>query len=217
MLDNTINKIKNKNNVKIVCYGDSITYGYPCYAKDGVSQVSLPYPKLLESKLRFYFENSSITVLNKGNVGWQSYQGYKHIEKNVLSLKPDLCILMFGINDCKGSISGGLPVSRKNYEKYLGRCVQTLIDNSIDVLLLTPTPAFIPRLKKFVNIVLDVASTHSLHCVNMYDSIKDIVKHKNENLGTIFLDGIHFRDDAYRYISDVILEEFIRYEISNDL
>lgn len=208
MIDNTISKIKNKESVKIVCYGDSITYGYPCYAKDKVSQVSLPYPQLLESKLRFYFENASITVVNQGTVGWKSYQGYKNIDKNVIDLKPDLCILMFGINDCKGSLSGGLPVSRRNYKKYLSRCVKILLNNNIDVLLLTPTPAFIPRLRKFVNAVFEVALCHNLHCVDMYGDILETIKDKDEKYRDVLLDGIHFRDDAYRYISNIVLKEF---------
>lgn len=211
MIEKTINKIKNKELVKIVCYGDSITYGYPCNAESISSQVNLPYPKILQSKLKFKFENSKISVINQGNVGWQSYQGYKHIHEKVIDLKPDLCLMMFGINDCKGSLAGGLPVSKKNYRNYLNLCVETLLNNNIEVLLLTPTPAIIPRLRGFVSIALDVAYSHNVHCINMYSEIRDTIKSRNEKYREVLLDGIHFRDDAYRYLSDIILKEFYKF------
>lgn len=211
MIEKTINKIKNKEHVKIVCYGDSITYGYPCNAKSISSQVNLPYPKLLQSKLKFKFENPNISVINQGNVGWQSYQGYKHIDDKVINLKPDLCIIMFGINDCKGSLAGGLPVSKKNYRNYINLCIKILLSNNIEVLLLTPTPAIIPRLRGFVSITLDIASSYNLLCINMYDEIRNTITIRNEKYRDVLLDGIHFRDDAYRYISDIILNEFNKF------
>jgi len=211
MIDNTMIKIKNKETVKIVCYGDSITYGYPCYTRDRVSQVGLPYPELLQSQLRFHFENSNITIKNEGNIGWQSYQAYKNVGEKVIAEQPDLCIMMFGINDCKGSFQGGFPLSKRNYKKYLNRCINILHSNNIDILLLTPTPAYIPRLSKFASIAIEVASAHNLHCVDMYHDILNLIQDRNEKYRDVFLDGVHFRDDAYRYISDTLLEAFIKF------
>lgn len=207
MISRTLKKMKDKNIVKIVCYGDSITYGYLCNTSSTERQVSLPYPKILEANLRFKFENPNINVINKGYCGWQTYQGYKNIHENVINLSPDLCIMMFGINDCKGSLAGGLPLLKKNYEKYLNKCVETLTSNNIEVLLLTPTPAFVPRLKTFSSVVFDVAYKHDLICIDMFNKVKATIKIKKENYRDVLLDGIHLRDDAYRYISDIVLKE----------
>jgi|GEM_PF-2977443 lysophospholipase L1-like esterase len=68
---------------RILCAGDSITYGYG---------VSVPYPTRLHN-------NTGLDVINVGKGGmWASY-GYKHIDEWMLAYNPTHVLIMFGTND----------------------------------------------------------------------------------------------------------------------
>ena len=68
---------------RILCAGDSITYGYG---------VSVPYPTRLHN-------NTGLEVINVGRGGmWASY-GYKHIDDWLREYNPTHVLIMFGTND----------------------------------------------------------------------------------------------------------------------
>ena len=87
-----IDKPKGDGVFRIVCFGDSSTYG-----------VFIPleaiFTSVLEESLGKHFKNLDIEVINAGILGYSSLQMYALIDQELESLEPDLIIVAAGIND----------------------------------------------------------------------------------------------------------------------
>ena len=79
--------------VKIVCFGDSVTGLY--YHTGG----RRAYTDLIGLALRRSFPEVSITAINAGISGNDTRDALARITEDVLSHKPDLVTVMFGLND----------------------------------------------------------------------------------------------------------------------
>lgn len=81
---------KNKPDVRILALGNSCTFGW-----------GVPYEKswthLLEQKLNVQL-NKNVEIVNGGIPGYSSHQG-KILFEQLINLKPDLVLIMFGWND----------------------------------------------------------------------------------------------------------------------
>lgn len=80
--------------MKIVCFGDSVTRGIT-YMSGRLRIVKNNYPALLQ---RFLGDHDK--VINKGVFNDNSDLLIKRLEKDVLSLHPDLVLIHIGGNDC---------------------------------------------------------------------------------------------------------------------
>ncbi len=77
---------------RIVCFGDSITFG-----EDLPYQQS--YPAVLASLLQEQYPDLDAEVINAGIGGHTSVQGLARLERDVLWYKPHVVVVSFGIND----------------------------------------------------------------------------------------------------------------------
>ncbi len=90
--------------IRIVCLGDSVTFGYrvptvwPERPKD-YDPESLPYPMLLEKQLRAANPGRQIEVVNMAVPGYTSHQGLAWLRRDIGKLQPDLVVASFGWND----------------------------------------------------------------------------------------------------------------------
>lgn len=105
-------KINNKEEVRIACVGDSLTYGVD--TANGVTntftylngstytgkQASITYPMALESYLNKIYGSNIFTVLNMGKGGDYASES---LERHNGEYAADLCLLMLGINDSRNS------------------------------------------------------------------------------------------------------------------
>ena len=90
--------------IRIVCLGDSVTFGYRVpvvwperpenYARDW-----LPYPMLLEQTLRAANPGRQIEVIALAVPGYTSYQGLAWLRRDIEYLQPDIVTACFGWND----------------------------------------------------------------------------------------------------------------------
>lgn len=94
---------------RVLCVGDSVTFGYrvPLVFPDnpeGYAKDELPYPALLEHRLRAANPGREIEVVNLAVPGYTSGQGRRWLERDIARYQPDLVTLCFGWNDisCKG-------------------------------------------------------------------------------------------------------------------
>jgi lysophospholipase L1-like esterase len=78
---------------KIIAFGDSITAG------GEASTESLRFPNLYAASLQKRFPQAQITMENGATGGDTSAMGLSRIEEKVLTRKPDLVLLAFGMND----------------------------------------------------------------------------------------------------------------------
>lgn len=103
---------------KIVFFGDSVTEGcfelYPAsYGFDTVRRPEKAYPSFVTEALkRKYGDN--VTAINAGKSGDNAKRGLARIEADVLSQKPDLVTVAFGLNDIFRCAE-----FEKNYEEIL--------------------------------------------------------------------------------------------------
>jgi lysophospholipase L1-like esterase len=95
---------KRPDGFRIVCLGDSVTFGYriplisPTYPLTYPRDV-LPYPLLLEKRLRETNPGRRIEVLPLAVPAYTTYQGLNWLRRDIDSLKPDVVTACFGWND----------------------------------------------------------------------------------------------------------------------
>jgi lysophospholipase L1-like esterase len=93
---------------RIVCLGDSVTFGYrvPPVWPDKPNDYNpewLPFPMLLEQELRKANPNRHIEVFPMAVPGYTTYQGLAWLRRDIDYLKPDMVIASFGWNDASVS------------------------------------------------------------------------------------------------------------------
>lgn len=189
------------DSIKIVCLGDSITYGYQIGTKQ---QVSNPYPKVLED----YLNNNAIkaTVINSGKPGWRSSQSLANMDNLVLQHKPDYCIIMLGINDARGS-AYGITITKEKYRKNMQKIIDILVSNEIVPIVLTPTKTINKRVEKFSEYLLNSLVNKEIEYVDMHIAVSE--KSNDLEISNLLPDGIHFADEYYRWIADIIIEKIV--------
>ncbi|HKY41458.1 MAG TPA: SGNH/GDSL hydrolase family protein [Pyrinomonadaceae bacterium] len=90
--------------IRIVCLGDSVTFGYrvPAVWPERPNEYNrdwLPYPMLLEQELRNANPNRRIEVFPMAVPGYTTHQGLAWLRRDIALLQPDIVIASFGWND----------------------------------------------------------------------------------------------------------------------
>ncbi|HEX8077004.1 MAG TPA: hypothetical protein VF511_04255, partial [Chthoniobacterales bacterium] len=86
---------------RIVCLGDSVTFGYrvpPVWPErpNDYNPEWLPFPMLLEKELRQANPNRQIEVFPMAVPGYTSHQGLAWLRRDIDYLQPDMVIASFG-------------------------------------------------------------------------------------------------------------------------
>lgn len=166
LLSKFYQKLSKKTDVKIVCQGDSLTYGQDTVSADKVAasgttdngvahtrtHVPIPYPEQLQANLRAVYHNTS-TVINKGYSGDWVANSLLHWTDNDTA---DVAFIMLGTNDAYFGSSYVPDDIEGDLDKYITD-MRTLIDRYTEwdtaVVLLAP-----PRTKA-IELQTSVASS----------------------------------------------------------
>ena len=203
--DKKINNLKCVDNVKkglkskIVCFGDSITWGYTL----GI-QSPENYPASLKKRIKKEYPRSNISVINEGHNGWTSSDALSYVDK-IIKLNPDLVIIMFGINDLlKG-------IDLKSYLFNIKQIIKKIKKFKIDVIFLSPT-----EINRNNNNILDVYARKALRIAryngaNIID-IRKIMKKTFKLMGVgksyfLSIDTLHIKSSKYKIISELIYKK----------
>ena len=98
--------LEGKDNVTLCFFGDSVTQGcFELYknAPESVETVfdsKNAYHSKVMQIFSVIFPNVPINVINAGISGANTAEGVERLERDVLSHKPDLVVVCFGLNDC---------------------------------------------------------------------------------------------------------------------
>lgn len=109
---------------RVVCAGDSVTFGYRVprmFRRRPSDYDELPYPMLLEKRLRQANPGREVEVIALAVPGYSSHQGLAWLRRELGRLQPDLVTACFGWNDIdrrpltdrQAMPVGGLPVSAR--------------------------------------------------------------------------------------------------------
>ena len=187
---------------------------------------------LLLFPLFFYSCTRHYTVLNKGVAGNNTYDLLKRLEPDVLSVKPDLVILMAGTNDM---VNSHKLVSYTDFTSNFQKLIRALQAQGIRVVVMSPPPVdtgyvfqrhdrqLFPqepnvKIDSLNKIVQQLATAHQLHFID----INQLFKRQGEphrgahslivnasNLGKE--DGIHPTREGYQYMAAAIYRHLKQY------
>ncbi|HWN10172.1 MAG TPA: SGNH/GDSL hydrolase family protein [Pyrinomonadaceae bacterium] len=123
---------KRPGTTRVVCLGDSVTFGYrvpPVWPEKPAEYdpTWLPYPMLLEKELRSANPGQEIEVITMAVPGYTSHQGLAWLRRDIDELKPDLITISFGWNDASYS---DVPDHKAIVTTKSAVAVRWLIDNS---------------------------------------------------------------------------------------
>lgn len=157
--------------ITIVAHGHSVPAGY---FKTPEIRTFDSYPSLLHQRLATLFPTAVIEMVVTAIGGEASTSGVHRFEQDVLSLKPDIVLIDYALND-RGI---GLKTSRENLEKMISLCTE----RKIKVILLTPTPdqtedilqADTP-LNSFQKMIRELAIQHNVAMVDSYEAFRQRV------------------------------------------
>jgi lysophospholipase L1-like esterase len=122
--DREFPKTKQSSTFRIICLGDSWTFGANVGQQDA-------YPQRLQALLRQEFSEAEFEVFNLGVLGYSSYQGLELLKKNISELLPDLVVIAFAMNDSKigGSRDKDMPAylqKQNTLRKTLNRILERI-------------------------------------------------------------------------------------------
>lgn len=203
-VDDLLYKMINKEEVKIVCFGDSVTWGY----NTGAVQVPNPYPQVLQNKLNLMYDYVGITVYNEGIPGATTVDGINNFNSKVVAHLPDLVIIMFGLND------NNMGVSIIDYQNNIRTMLDNAKKNNIKVILMSPTPSvegisslFNRKNVNYAKAIKEVAIERQVDFVDMHKEMSDLFK--SGALDATYYNGtsVHFTNTGYALIADILIKE----------
>lgn len=217
---------KEKGVYRIICLGDSITYGVWVKTEE-------TYPSLLEQMLNASSDSSRFEVINAGVMGYSSLQGLRQLKRDLLRYKPDLITVLFGFDDNHTAIAFS-DKEQRTYNKYIF-LLRNMLRNSRLYCLLEASLGWIGN--RFVSsgnaLSLGISGQRKrrVEPEDYKRNLQEMVKIAEENnFEILFLTPIVFRlrDKEINYLRDYaemvpqgyaidMLERFKRYQKESDL
>ena len=170
---------------KIVCIGDSITYGFP-YGEGA-------------SWTRMLAEATGFLVINQGINGNTTGEMLDRFPRDVLTYNPDYVIIMGGAND----IAWRESVDRITWN--INEMVKLAAGQGIKVIFGLPTPfiyqEFADRLARVRDWMIKHATENNLQTIDFHSAF---FNEEGILLEELLLDGAHPTREGYRRMFEVI-------------
>jgi len=158
--------------VNIVCHGHSVPAGY--FQTPKVDTFNA-YPHLLHKALKERFPNAVLNVIVTAIGGEHSESGAARFERDVLSLRPDVVTIDYGLNDR----AIGLERAKAAWEKM----IRAADSAGTKVILLTPTGDTTDRmddpdspLHRHARQIRDLARTHDVALADSFAAFERYVE-----------------------------------------
>ena len=122
--------------MRIVFIGDSIT---DCERdRNDVNSLGNGYVKVLSDKLRPLYPDTDLELINKGVSGNELCDVLDRLQEDVIDLKPDVAVIMIGINNTLHKFSEGKEPEFDKFEEDLISLFTRLKNEGIVVIFLEP-------------------------------------------------------------------------------
>jgi len=194
----TLKKLNSGEEVIIAAFGDSLTYGW---------MTERGYLDYLKSMLKKKFPGSSFRLINRGVPGDTAKDGLRRIDNDVISIKPDLVLIQFALNDAYTGFTTG--EFRENIDSLISKIRET---TSSEIALLTSVPLLDPYENKtaleFYRKIIESGDKNNIPvvCVHRYweTKISSGIMHSLLVQG----DGIHPTEKGYELMAEAVFELF---------
>lgn len=180
--------------VTFVCLGDSVTGVY--YHTGG----RRAYTDMLKLALEQGFPGVEFTAINAGVSGNTTVDALARLEKDVLSRKPDLVTIMFGLND---TTRVPLEDYRANLKSIIAQCRAA----GAEVVLCTPNSVTdtpdrpTSKLLEYCAVVREVAASDKVTLADCYNAFEAIRTKKAQEWAFLMSDEIHPNMDGHRELA----------------
>lgn len=187
-----------ENEVRIVCFGDSVTGIY--YHTGGRSA----YPEVIRDALAARHPGGRVKVFNAGKSGHTTTNGLGRIQQDVLVHKPHLVTVMFGLNDVA---KGNIDLYRKNLVEIVTKCRAA----GAEVILCTPNAVSetadrpVAKVAAFAEVARAVAGQLSVTLADAHASLGALREREPETWRLSMSDEIHPNLRGHRRLAETIL------------
>jgi lysophospholipase L1-like esterase len=187
-----------ENEVRVVCFGDSVTGVY--YHTGGRSA----YPEVIRDALKARHPEGRVKVINAGKSGHTTTNGLGRIQQDVLVHKPHLVTVMFGLNDVA---KGNIDLYRKNLVEIVTKCRSA----GAEVILCTPNAVSetpdrpIAKVAAFAEVARAVAGQLSVPLADAHASLEALRESDPETWRLSMSDEIHPNLRGHRRLAESIL------------
>jgi lysophospholipase L1-like esterase len=186
---------------KIVALGDSIT---------NLSTRPHGFITIMRDYLNVLFPQQPIEIVNAGVRSETSGQMLARFDHDVIQAKPDLVLVMAGMNDI------GLGVSAADYQKNLRIMQQQAASAHIPVIFISmpitpeaPERYGFARSKEFNAVALRVANDTGAKYVDVSGPLTNLVQQYRNDTGApdnlVTVDGVHLTAAGQRVVANIIL------------
>jgi lysophospholipase L1-like esterase len=203
--------MSDNNPVIIDIRGDSIMAGF-----DGITYVTDTAPAVLQSVLRSYYNNDSITVVNNAIQGTGTNSNMSTWNANISTSTASVIIINFGINDMQGTPENPA-ISIKQYKDNLTSMVNTVKQYKKIPVLVTPNVITTfgtgslsksTRVKLFAETMKQVAKETDVKMIDLHSYTEQYLK-SGVNIPSLFPDGLHPSGTLYKAIGLALADIFI--------
>ena len=196
--------------VRIVCFGDSITGRY--YHSGG----RRAWSDMLELALQRLYPKARLKVINAGISGNTSTQGLARMQKDVLDHHPHLVVIMFGMNDLAyGTVTPEQDVAKKtvfttNLDKMIAKCRAV----KAEVILCTQNPVYpeaVParppeRVKEYASLIFEKGRELGVPVVDVYAEWEALRQRDLRAWRILMSETIHPSMDGHKRIAEQVAE-----------
>ena len=196
--------LKNRKEVTVVVFGDSISGGRG-FSVTGTSYGSFMKP-MFEEML-----NCKVSMINSSKADDTYKLGIRRIQEDIFSYRPDVVFIMLGFVD---SSTRGLiqPVFKEQVNDFL----DMLQEQELFAVVLTP-PGFrdiqsdddpaIQRLKEFNEIIAYGAALHHYPSIDVLSYMEKLWLMNPEEYKSMFVDTVHLNEKGQKYVADFIVNK----------
>lgn len=198
-----------KEEIKIVCLGDSVTGVY--YHTGG----QRAYSEMLAIALQQLYPQQPITVVNAGISGNTTQNGLDRLDRDVLGKRPNLVTICFGLNDV-----ARIPVAR--FRDNLVELVRRCRSAGSGVLLCTPNAVIettarpIARLEEYCETIRSVGSELKVPVCDFYAAGEAARKRNPFAWRLTMSDEIHPNMAGHKHLAEQLCQYIFGRQVSLD-
>jgi len=204
--------------VRILCYGDSNTWGYISGSNHNRYLSSQRWTGVLQSLLGYsYFVieeglNSRTLISNDDRPGKEGKNGYEYLIPCIDTHDPiDIVVLMLGTNELKS-------VYNKTPEE-----IGFILENHFVKTILTRKSQFLENFPKLILVCPPLVNENTDYCKNKYEGANEKAKKLNEiyksiaekykcnfvdnDKLTVGIDGVHLDEASHKILAEKIFNE----------